>query len=111
MVSAAVPDAFSVILWFAPPSTVYVTTALGVPVNVMVAGDPEQTVAVPDMVATGNGWTVTVTLPVNGCVQIGAVVVATLTSVMVVFDVYVLVSVAVPEAFSAMVWFAPPLTV
>ena len=32
----AVPDAFSVIVWFAPPLMLYVTVAFGVPVNVNV---------------------------------------------------------------------------
>jgi hypothetical protein len=32
----AVPDAFSVIVWFVPPLMLYVTVAFGVPVNVKV---------------------------------------------------------------------------
>jgi hypothetical protein len=32
----AVPDAFNVIVWFAPPLMLYVTVAFGVPVNVKV---------------------------------------------------------------------------
>ena len=54
-----VPAAFNVIILLAPPSMVYVTVALGVPVKVMDVVLPEQMVVVPLMVAVGNAFTVT----------------------------------------------------
>ena len=52
---------------------------------------------------------VSVVLLVCGLVQLGVPELATLTMLTVVLVVYVPVMVAVPEAFSVTVWFAPPL--
>jgi hypothetical protein len=82
-----------------------VTIAPGVPVKVTVALPPEQIVALPEIVTVGGGITVMVTDPVVGCEQLGAPEVATLTSVIVVVEEYVLVNVADPDAFSVIVWF------
>ena len=71
---------------------------------------PEQTVeAVAEIVTVGNGTTVTVIDPACGWLQLGVPEVATLTKVNVVEVVYVLVIVAVPAAFSTIVWFGPPV--
>lgn len=92
-----------------PPLMVYVTTEFGVPVNVTVAGCPEQMVALPLMEAVGAGSTVMVEFPVSGREQVGVPEVATLIRLMVVFAAYVPVSVAVPDAFKVMVCAGPPL--
>ena len=76
----AVPDAFSVIVWFAPPLMLYVTVAFGVPVKVK---DPEvlkQTEAVVVEIATvGKANTFTVAEPVCDWLQLGVVAEDTLT--------------------------------
>ena len=72
---------------------------------------PEQIVTLDAIVATGKGNTVIVTEPETVWLQLGVPAEATLTSVITVFAAYVLVSVAVPEPFSNMVWFEPLLTV
>ena len=78
----------------------------------MVAAVPEQIVVVPEMVAVGNGRTVTVALPVWFCEQDGVPEEATLTKSYVVLAVKAPVfCVAVPAAFKTIVWLPPPLTV
>lgn len=57
----------------------------------------------------GGGVTVIVTEPVAGALQLGVPEVATLTSVKVVVEVKFCVIVAVPAAFSVMVWLPLPL--
>ena len=79
------------------------TVAFGVPVNVIVAGPPEQTVALAAMATIGGGMTVIVIVPDAGNEQLGVPAVATLTNVYVVVDVYVAVIVAVPDPFKTMV--------
>ena len=60
---------------------VYVTIAFGVPVNVISALLPSQIDIVPLIVAVGNGNTVTVTLSVKACKQLGVPASSTLTNV------------------------------
>jgi hypothetical protein len=104
-VIVAVPEPFSKMVWLpGVPLTVYVAVALGVPVNVIVAVPPEQTVALAEMVTFGGGITVIVTVPVIGWLQLGVPADATLTSVKVVVAVYVPVTAAVPEPFKTTVW-------
>ncbi len=64
MVTLAFPVASNVIVWFAPESTVYVTTAFAVPVKLITAVEPEQIVVEPEIDAVGNAVTVTVALAV-----------------------------------------------
>ena len=63
------------------PVAVYITVAFGVPVKVIVALAPEQTVALADIAAVGGGITVIVIVPATGCVQLGVPDVAMLTNV------------------------------
>ena len=77
--------------------------AFGVPVKVIVALCPEQTVAFAEMVTVGGGTTVIVTEPVTGALQLGVPDVAILTSVNVVVEVKFWVMVAVPAALRVMV--------
>ena len=108
----AVPALFKVIVWLAPPFTVYVTVPFGVPVKVTVAEPLGQTFELSTVkVTVGGGTTVITTLPLWAWLQLGVPVVAILTKAKVVVDVYVLVTLAVPEAFKVIVWLAPPLTV
>ena len=79
MVTLAFPVASNVIVWFAPPSTVYVTTEFAVPVKLITAVEPEQIVVEPEIDAVGNAVTVTVALAVCAWLQIGVAVVVTLT--------------------------------
>lgn len=73
------------------------------PVKVIVAWDPEQIVWLEVTTAVGNGSTFSVILPVTGCVQDGVPEVVTLTRLYTVVAVNVVVIVAVPDAFNAMV--------
>ena len=58
-----VPDPFSIIVWFEPPLTVYVTVAFGVPVKVIVVAFPEQIVdGETPTEAAGKGLIVIVTV-------------------------------------------------
>jgi hypothetical protein len=79
-VTEAVPVASSVMVWEAP-FTVYETIALGVPVNVTVALSPEQMVAFDEILTTGAGTTVIVTVPETGWLHASVPVEATLTKV------------------------------
>lgn len=110
-VMVAVPDASSTMVWLGPLFTVYVTTAFGVPVKVTVADWPEHIVALAEIVSVGGGMTVITTEPATGCEQLGVPLEETDTKAKVVVAVYVLVTVAVPEALSTMVWSGPPLIV
>ena len=80
----AVPLALSVIVWFGPAFTVYVTKAFGVPVNVTVADWPAQIVWFAEIEAVGSGTTVITAVPVAGALQLGLPPDATLTSDIVV---------------------------
>ena len=60
---------------------VYVTIAFGVPVMLMFALSPSHIVVVPLMLAVGNGNTVTTTLSVRVCKQLGVLASSTLTNV------------------------------
>ena len=112
MVTLAFPVASNVIVWFAPPSTVYVTTAFGVPVKLITAVEPEQIVVEPEIDAVGKAVTVTVALAVCAWLQIGVAVVVTLTKAYVEFTVNTgVVTLAFPEASNVTVWLAPPSTV
>ena len=81
--------------------------ALGVPVKVSVAFELAQIVVGLNATEAVGSRTVKVTDCVNALVQLGKPAVFTLTRVTVVFTVYVPTTVAVPEAFSTTVWFAP----
>ena len=62
----AVPDAFNVIVWFAPPLMLYVTVAFGVPVNVNVVVPFSQIVlGLAVTLAVGKGKIVIVTEAVS----------------------------------------------
>lgn len=88
----------------------YVTTALGVPVKVIVPVPPEQSgLEFTEIEAVGAGITVMVTVPVCGCEHDGVPAVATDTRLIVVVLVYVPDRVAVPPALRVIVWFVPPL--
>jgi hypothetical protein len=63
VVIVLVPAPFKTIVWFGPALTVYVTVAFEVPLKVITVLVPEQIVAVPEIVAVGNGFTVTIALP------------------------------------------------
>ena len=56
----ATPKLSNTTVWFAPELIVYVTVALGVPVKAIALEVPKQIVAFPEIVAVGNGFTVTV---------------------------------------------------
>lgn len=64
VVIVAVPEPFKVMVWLLPEFTVYVTTAFGVPVNVMVAVPFGQTEVVPEMATVGNAVTLITAEPV-----------------------------------------------
>ena len=66
---------------------------------------PEHIVVLALMAAVGGGITVIVTDAVCGWLQAGVAFDAMLTRVIIVVDKYVPVNVAVPEAFSTIVWF------
>ena len=104
MVTLAFPVASNVIVWFAPESTVYVTTAFAVPVKLITAVEPEQIVVEPEIDAVGNAVTVTVALAVCAWLQIGVAVVVTLTKAYVEFTVNTgVVTLAFPEASNVIV--------
>jgi hypothetical protein len=104
---AAEPEASKLIVWLVP-LTVYVTTALGVPVKVTVAACPAQIVWSDEIVTTGNWITVITTLPLTGWVHAVGPDNEIPSNVNVVETVYVLVTDAVPDPLSSMVWVAPP---
>ena len=82
----------------------YVTTAFGVPVNVIVALEFAQiVVGATFTVAVGNGKTFNVTLLDALFTQLGVPVVATLTILIVAFAANVLDIVAVPVPLKVMV--------
>ena len=56
----AVPDAFSTMVWLAPPLILYVTVAFGVPVKVTVALCPEQIVVLAEIATVGGCTTLIV---------------------------------------------------
>ena len=100
----AVPEAFKVTVWFAPPLMLYVTVAFGVPVKVNVALLLAQiVVGLTATLAVGSDNTLSVALLVCGLIQLGVPALATLTMLMVVLLAYVPLMVAVPEAFSVTV--------
>ncbi len=101
MVTLAFPVASNVIVWFAPPSTVYVTTEFAVPVKLITAVEPEQIVVEPEIDAVGKAVTVTVALAVKGAVVVPS---KTLTSVYVEFTVNIgVVSTYCPAASKVIV--------
>ena len=106
----AVPDAFSVIVWFAPPLMLYVTVAFGVPVNVNVVVPFSQIVlGLAVTLAVGKGNTVIGILLGCGLIQLGVPELDTLTILIVPVVVGLTSIVAVPDAFKVIVWFVPPL--
>lgn len=107
----AVPDPLRVMVWFAPPLMLYVTTAFGVPVKVTVAVCPSQIVTSADSDAVGSGMTVRVTLVDNGLTHAGVPTLVTEVSAMTVVVVYDPLMVATPAALSVTVCGAPPLRV
>jgi hypothetical protein len=90
---------------------VKVTVAFGVPVKVNVALVLAQMVSGLNATVAVGSITVKVTDCVSGFVQLGEPAVVILTRVTVVFAVKVPTKVAVPDAFSSMVWLAPLLIV
>ena len=82
--------------------------ALAVPVNVSTEFPLEQIVVGLKLALAVGSITVKVTVSVSALVQLGIPAVVTLTKVTVVLTVYVPGTVAVPVAFSTMVWLAPP---
>jgi hypothetical protein len=106
----AVPDAFNVIVWFAPPLMLYVTVAFGVPVKVKVVVPFSQIVlGLAVTLAVGNGKTVIGILLVCGLIQLGVPELATLTMFIVPVVVGLTDIVAVPAALKVIVWLVPPL--
>jgi hypothetical protein len=99
----AVPAASNTMVWLAPLFMVYVTVAFGVPVKVKVELVLAQIVVGLNAADAVGSITVKVTVWVNALVQLGSPAVVTLTSVTVVFTVYVPTTVAVPEALSTTV--------
>ena len=86
--------------------------ALAVPVKLIVVPVPEQIVAAPLIVAVGRAFTVTSTDPDNVCEQMGTPEELILTRLYVALALRLPVdTVALPEASTVIVWFAPPLTV
>ena len=78
--------------------------ALAVPLKVMVAVPPAQSVVVPEIVAVGNTPTVITAVPVCACEQVGVPAEVILTKVYVLFEVNAgVVRVADPEASNTMV--------
>jgi len=85
-----------------------VTVALGVPEKVITPLVPEQIVALPEIVAVGNGFIVTVAEPDSDWLQFGVPFEATLTRVYVLLAVSTgVVTVPDPSASRVTVAFGP----